>query len=62
MEKSPQTVPEKKQRVKKLDPMDYRGLSGGGSLAYVFAGENMHLRASPASVAAGPKSRINLPN
>ena len=26
----------------------------GGSLAYVFAGENMRLCASPASVAAGP--------
>ena len=39
----------------------------GGSLAYVFTGfarGNMRLRASPTSVAAGPrpKSRINLPN
>ena len=38
--------------------MDHRGLSGGGSLAYVFAGENMRLRASPASVAAGPAPKV----
>ena len=30
----------------------------GGSLAYVFAGENMRLRASPASMAAGPKAKV----
>ena len=30
----------------------------GGSLAYVFAGENMCLRASPASVAAGPAPKV----
>ena len=30
----------------------------GGSLAYVFAGENMRLRASPASVAAGPAPKV----
>ena len=30
----------------------------GGSLAYVFAGENMRLRASPASVAAGPEPKV----
>ena len=30
----------------------------GGSLAYVFAGENMRLRASPASVAAGPTPKV----
>ena len=29
-----------------------------GSLAYVFAGENMHLRASPASVAVGPAPKV----
>ena len=30
----------------------------GGSLAYVFAGENMRLRASPASMAAGPEAKV----
>ena len=30
----------------------------GDSLAYVFAGENMRLRASPASVAAGPAPKV----
>ena len=30
----------------------------GGSLVYVFAGENMRLRASPASVAAGPEPKV----
>ena len=30
----------------------------GGSIAYVFAGENMRLRASPASVAAGPAPKV----
>ena len=30
----------------------------GDSLAYVFAGENMHLRASPASMAAGPEDKV----
>ena len=30
----------------------------GGSLAYVFAGENMRLRASPASMAAGPEVKV----
>ena len=29
-----------------------------GGLAYVFAGENMHLRASPASLAAGPAPKV----
>ena len=29
-----------------------------GSLAYVFAGENMRLSASPASVAAGPEPKV----
>ena len=33
----------------------------GGSLAYVFAGENMSLRASPASVAAGPAPKVRDP-
>ena len=30
----------------------------GGSLAYVFAGENMRLRASPASMKAGPEAKV----
>ena len=30
----------------------------GGSLAYIFAGENMRLRASPASVAAGLAPKV----
>ena len=30
----------------------------GGSLAYVFAGENMRLRASPVSMAAGPEAKV----
>ena len=30
----------------------------GGSLAYVFAGEKMRLRASPASIAAGPEAKV----
>ena len=30
----------------------------GGSLAYVFASENMRLRASPASMAAGPAPKV----
>ena len=30
----------------------------GGSLAYVFAGESMRLRASPASIAAGPGAKV----
>ena len=30
----------------------------GGSLAYVFTGENMRLRASPASMAAGPEAKV----
>ena len=30
----------------------------GGSLAYVFAGKNMRLRASPASMAAGPEAKV----
>ena len=30
----------------------------GGSLAYVFAGKNMRLRASPASMAAGPEVKV----
>ena len=30
----------------------------GGLLAYVFAGENMRLRASPASVAAGSAPKV----
>ena len=30
----------------------------GGSFAYVFAGENMRLRASPASMAAGPEAKV----
>ena len=30
----------------------------GGSLAYVFAAENMRLRASPASMAAGPEAKV----
>ena len=30
----------------------------GGSLAYVFAGENMRLRASPASMEAGPEAKV----
>ena len=29
-----------------------------GSLAYVFADENMRLRASPASMAAGPEAKV----
>ena len=31
---------------------------GGGSLAYVYAGENMCLHASPASVATGPAPKV----
>ena len=35
----------------------------GGSLAYVFAGENMRLRASPASMAAGSEAKVHrIPN
>ena len=30
----------------------------GGSLAYIFAGENMRLRASPASMAADPEAKV----
>ena len=30
----------------------------GGSLVYVFAGENMRLRTSPASMAAGPEAKV----
>ena len=30
----------------------------GGSPTYVFAGENMRLRASPASMAAGPEAKV----
>ena len=30
----------------------------GGSLAYVFVGENMRLRASPASMAASPEAKV----
>ena len=30
----------------------------GGSLAYVFAGEKMRLRASPASMAAAPEAKV----
>ena len=33
-------------------------VGGGGSLAYVFAGENLRLRASPASMAAGPEAKV----
>ena len=42
--------------------MDLLGLSSlGGSLAYVFAGVNMLLRFSPASVAAGPSPKVQDP-
>ena len=34
---------------------------GGGSLMYVFAGENMRLRACPASMAAGPEAKVQDP-
>ena len=30
----------------------------GASLAYVFAGKNMRLRASPASMTAGPEAKV----
>ena len=38
--------------------MDHRDLSGGGLLAFVFVGENMRLRTSPASEAAGPAPKV----
>ena len=34
------------------------GCLAGGSLAYVFAGENMRLRASPASMVVGPEAKV----
>ena len=39
-------------------PWTIRACLVGGSLAYVFAGENMRLRASPVSVAAGPEAKV----
>ena len=41
--------------------MDPKGLSSGGSLAYIFAGfarGNMRLHASPTSVTAGPAPKV----
>ena len=39
-------------------PWIIRACLTGNSLAYAFAGENMRLRASPASVAAGPEAKV----
>ena len=39
-------------------PWIIRACLAGGSLVYVFAGKNVRLRTSPASMAAGPEAKV----